>query len=144
MRLVLSLLLVCVIAGCQTAPSEPDPGDLRRVPTTAVVGGQPFTLPVDLWRDFMPFGPPNGKPLAVVVRLPQHLATVAVERIWVIFGDEQWSAVAEQVPGTQDWVARNGPKWGPDVRVDVVALLREDNGRGVLVRAADRLIQRTD
>lgn len=144
MRLALSLLLLCLAAGCQTAPSEPDPGDLRRIPTTAIVGGQPFALSVDLWRDFMPVAPPNGQPLAVVVRLPQHLATVAVERIWVIFGDEQWSAIAEQVPGTQDWVARNGPKWGPDVRVDVVARLREDNGRNVLVRAAERLIQRTD
>jgi hypothetical protein len=79
-----------------------------------------------------------------VVRLPDQLAAVRVERIWVLFGDQVWSAGADQVPGTQDWVARGGPKWGPGVRVDVVARLREAGGEDVLVRAADRIIQRTD
>jgi hypothetical protein len=144
MRSVLSFLLVCVVAGCQTAPSEPDPTGLRETPTSAMVAGQPFELPVSLWRDFMPVAPPDGQPLAVVIRLPDHLTTVRVEHIWVIFGDEVWSAEAEQVPGTQDWVARNGPKWGPGARVDVVARLREGAGTQVLVRAADRMIERTD
>ena len=144
MRPALSFLFACVVAGCQTAPSEPDPTGLRETPTSAIVAGQPFALSVDLWRDFMPAAPPDGRPLAAVVRLPENLTTVRVERIWVIFGDQVWGADAEQVPGTQDWVGRDGPKWGPGIRVDVVARLREDNGRRVLVRAADRLIQRTD
>jgi hypothetical protein len=62
----------------------------------------------------------------------------------VIFGDQVWTADVEQAQGTQDWVARDGPKWGPGVRVDVVARLRESIGKEVLVRASDRLIQRTD
>jgi len=144
MRQALSLLLVCAVAGCQTGPSEPDPTGLRGIPTSAIVAGQPFELAVSLWRDFMPVTPPDGRPLAVVVRLPHQLTTVRVERIWVIFGDNVWSAEAERAQGTQDWVARNGPKWGPGVRVDVVARLREDTGNEVLVRAADRIIQRTD
>jgi hypothetical protein len=89
-------------------------------------------------------GGPDGQPLAVVVRLPDQMATVRVEHIWVIFGDQLWDADTEQVPGTQDWVARGGPRWGPGVRVDVVARLREAGGREIVIRAPDRLIQRTD
>lgn len=146
MRLVSAFLLLCVVCGCQTAPTDPVPTGLRATPTTAMVSGQLVQLQADLWRDFMPAvaGSPDGQPLAVVVRLTDPIATVRVEHIWVIFGDQIWSADTEQVPGTQDWVARGGPKWGPGVRVDVVAQLREAEGREVLVRAADRLIQRTD
>lgn len=144
MRLVRSFLLLCVAFACQTAPTDPVLNELRATPTSAIISGQPFELQVDLWRDFMPVAPPDGQPLAVVVRLPDQLATVSVEHIWVILGDQLWSADAEQVPGTQDWVARGGPKWGPGAVVDVVAQLREAGGREILVRAADRLIQRTD
>ena len=144
MRSVLSFLFLCVICGCQTAPTDPELDALRATPTSAIIGGHPFELQVDLWRDFMPVAPPDGQPLAVVVRLPDQLATVSVEHIWVMFGDQLWSADAERVPGTQDWVARGGPKWGPGVSVDVVARMREADGREVLVRAAGRLIGRTD
>lgn len=144
MRFVPAFLIVCAVYGCQTAPTDPEIDGLRATPTSAIISGQPFELQVDLWRDFMPVAPPDGQPLAVVVRLPDQMTGVSVERIWVIFGDRLWSADAEQVPGTQDWVARGGPKWGPEVRVDVVAQLREAGGRAILVRAADRLIQRTD
>jgi hypothetical protein len=146
MRLVRTFLLLCVVYGCQTAPTDPVLNELRATPTSAIIGGQPVGLQVDLWRDFMPVipGSVDGQPLAVVVRLPDQIATVRVEHIWVIFGDQIWSADTEHVPGAQDWVARGGPKWGPGVRVDVVAQLREAGGREVLVRAADRLIQRTD
>ena len=144
MRLVPAFLLLCVAYGCQTAPTDPELDGLRATPTSAIISGQPFALQVDLWRDFMPVAPPDGQPLAVVVRLPDQMGTVSVERIWVIFGDQLWSADTEQVPGTRDWVARGGPKWGPGVGVDVVARLREAGGREVLIRAPDRLIQRTD
>lgn len=143
MRPVRAFLLLSMVCGCQTAPTDPV-SDLRVTPTSVIINGQLVDLQVGLWRDFMPVAPTDGQPLAVVVRLPDQMVTVSVRHIWVIFGDQVWSADAEQVPGTQDWVARDGPKWGPGVRVDVVAKLREAGGREVLVRAADRLIQRTD
>jgi hypothetical protein len=144
MRSVFALMLVCAVSGCNNNPSEPEPSGLREAPTSITLVGQPFELTVYLYRDFMPSSPPDGRPLVAVVRLPDHLTAVSVERIWVIFGNEIWGGDTEQVPGTQDWVARDGPKWGPGVGVDVVARLREGDGEAVLVRAADRLIQRTD
>src|SRR5687767_6858823 len=112
MRPALAFMLVYAVVGCRTGPSEPELTGLRRTPTSVILAGQPFELPVSLYRDFAPASPADGRPLAAVVRLPDQLATVRVERIWVLFGDQLWSAVAEQVPGTQDWVARDGPKWG--------------------------------
>jgi hypothetical protein len=144
MRPALAFMLVCAISGCRTGPSEPERTDLRGAPTSVILAGQPFELPVSLYRDFAPSSPPDGKALAAVVRLPSHLAAVRVERVWVLLGEQVWSAEVEQVPGTQDWVARGGPKWGPGVRVDVVARLREAGGEAVLVRAAGRIIERTD
>jgi len=41
-------------------------------------------------------------------------------------------------------VARNGPKWGPGVEVDVVVRLRDAAGHGVLLQAPGQLIGRTD
>jgi hypothetical protein len=144
MRAALAFMVVYAVCGCRTGPSEPELTGLRATPTSVILAGQRFELPVSLYRDFMPASPPDGRPLAAVVRLPDQLAAVRVERIWVLLGDEVWSAEVEQVPGTRDWVARGGPKWGPGVLVDVVARLREDDGEGVLVRAADRVIERTD
>lgn len=144
MRLVPGLMLVCAVFGCRAAPSAPELDELRTVPTSVMLEGESFELPVALYRDFMPSSPPNGRPLAAVVRLPDRLTTVRVERIWVLLDDEVWSAEAEQVPGTQDWVARDGPKWGPGILVDVVAQLRQPGREGILVRAPNRLIQRTD
>jgi hypothetical protein len=144
MRPALAFMLVCAISGCRTGPSEPELTGLRGTPTSVILAGQPFELPVSLYRDFAPSSPPDGRELAAVVRLPDRLAAVRVERIWVLFGEQVWSAGVEQVAGTQDWVARGGPKWGPGVLVDVVARLREAGGEGVLVRAADRIIGRTD
>jgi hypothetical protein len=144
MRVALAFMLICAVSGCNSIPSDPELSELRDAPTSITLVGEPFALTVYLYRDFMPSSPPDGRPLAAVVRLPHNLTTVSVDRIWVIFGDEVWSAGAERVPGTQDWVARDGPKWGPGVRVDVVARLQEGDGEGVLVRAANRVIQRTD
>jgi hypothetical protein len=144
MRPALAFMLVCAVSACQGSPSEPERTALRSVPTSVILAGQPFELPVSLYRDFAPSSPPDGQPLAAVVRLPDRLAAVRVERVWVLFGEQVWSAGVEHVAGTQDWVARDGPKWGPGVPVDVVARLREAGGEGVLVRAAGRIIERTN
>jgi hypothetical protein len=144
MRPAFAFMLVCAVSACHAGPSEPEHTDLRQAPTSVILAGQPFQLPVSLYRDFAPSSPADGQPLAAVVRLPDRLTTVSVERVWVLLGEQVWTSGVERVPGAQDWVARGGPKWGPGVAVDVVARLREAGGEGVLARAAGRIIQRTD
>jgi hypothetical protein len=41
-------------------------------------------------------------------------------------------------------VARDGPKWGPGIEVDVVIRLRDAAGRHVLLQAREQLVHRTD
>jgi hypothetical protein len=144
MRAALLVTLLCATWGCQTGPSEEELAELRTAPTSIPIDGHPFELNVYLSRDFQPISPADGKPLVAVVRLPEHLADVRVQQLWVLFGGEVWTSDADRVPGTQDWVARGGPRWGPGVTVDVVARLREGNGKQVLVRAIGRPIERTD
>jgi hypothetical protein len=129
-------------AGCGASPTVPDQTitQLRAAPTVATIDGTRIELQVDVWRDFQPISPPGGKGLRVSARLPATTATLILERIWVLFGDELWGSKPIAVPGSSTWTAGEGPQWGPGVSVDVVAQVRGPSGTVRLVRAADRLI----
>jgi len=68
--------------------------------------------------------------------------------VWVFNGGQSWSAVPQQErprPETSpvyELVARDGPKWGPGISVDVVVRLRSPDGT-FLLRAADQPIRAT-
>ena len=69
--------------------------------------------------------------------------------MWVLKGADTWSALPrEERSRTEtsplyELVARDGPKWGPGISVDVVIRLLDGNGRTYLLRVADRPIQGT-
>ena len=158
MRNTLVTLFVLAL-GCRndaTGPVlGPVPATLRTVPSTATLAGQSISIEPYLWRDFMPSSPPNGQPLVAIVRVraaggaPLAPAIVA-DSLWVVMGDRVWAARAVQEQPRSatgaylEVIARNGPKWGPGVRVDVIARIRDAAGNVVHVRAADQLIGRTD
>lgn len=130
-------------------------GDLRAAPVTVMVGQQALVLVPSLWRDFQPISPPDGKPLVAVLRVKANdgaalASTFHVDGAWVIYGAEVWTAsvgeekLASPSPVYYEVVARDGPKWGPNVSVDVVVRIREPSGSSKLLRAAAQLIQRTD
>lgn len=106
-----------------------------------MLDGVRVELQVSLNRDFMPIAPPDGKPLTLSVQLPA--GAFSVEQVWVLLGSEMWRAPPEQIPGTTTWVARDGPKWGPGLTVDVVARVRSSRVSARLVRAADQPIGAT-
>ncbi len=41
-------------------------------------------------------------------------------------------------------VARNGPKWGPDIKVDVVVRIVDRAGNEYLLKASNQKIERTE
>jgi hypothetical protein len=144
-----------------TEPSGPElsPAELRHVPTTAgALAGIGYRLDGYLWRDFMPTigGSGGGSPLmaaleVTVVGASEFPASVTVDRLWVLNGDEVWATrpVEEQPRGgagatTLAVMAREGPKWGPGITVDVVVRLRAAGGATTLLRAAGQPIHRTD
>ena len=136
-------------------PSAFSLNELRSAPERLVVGGREYGLQAQLSRDFMPVSPPDGKPLVVLVQvIEQNGQPIApdlkLEYLWVINGSEIWATTfsPEALPsppqGELDAIARDGPKWGPQIQVQVVVGLRRGDGFLELLGAADQWIVRTD
>jgi hypothetical protein len=136
---VVSLLIGGTALGCGSSPSAPSTSDLRQASESVAVGGKTLRLTTEIWRDFMPISPPDGKPM--VARLVVSTldgspfpSGVSVERTWLFFGNQTWETAdlqpEFQQPGAASLavVAREGPKWGPGVSVDVVVRLRDSQG----------------
>jgi hypothetical protein len=150
-----ALLFVSLGCSAEDVVTPLPASELRAAPSVIVVGGQSLALVPYLWRDFQPVSPPNGKPLAAVLRVTAAdrkplTASFVVDAAWISNGDEVWTARVEDEghsradPLYYEVVARDGPKWDPGIRVDVVVRVREQSGATKLLRAADQLIGRTD
>lgn len=128
---------------------------LLSAPEESEVQGRTYVLETYMWRDFMPISPPDGKPLIAIIRVctkdsTQLPAELEIDRLWVIKGKDVWETRfsgqgTRPNPFTLERVAREGPKWGPNVKVDVVAgLVHEAEDMIYLLKASDQLIFRTD
>lgn len=149
---VIAGVLACLVVGCRDvakqqsnqetrASSEPPgsviptPDDLLTTPSQISINGHTYVISAFLWRDFMPFHPPGGRPLIAVVHvmdvdslaLPDDMS---LDCLWVVNGSKTWATefTDEKRPPQSNYtierVAREGPKWGPGVAVDVVARVR--------------------
>jgi hypothetical protein len=149
------MLLTLVIAGCsgehswtppvappwsipwQPPPPLPPPSltvvQLLAAPDSLVVDGMKISVQAFLDRDFMPFAPPEGRPLAAIVYLdgspPGTFPPSASDfYIWAIRdSSEVWSAtMAFQglQNGARIYLAQGGPLWDPGILVDVVIGVR--------------------
>jgi hypothetical protein len=119
------------------------------------IDGREYTLTANAWRDFQPVAPPDGQPLIVVVKVAaadtQPMpGDLAIDRVWVVNGKSRWAVEPEPAslrgvttPTHLETAVRGGPKWGPGIKVDVVARLRQGK-KTFLVRAAGVEIKRTD
>ena len=153
-----AIAISALLGACQstTAPAiQSASTELRSAPTSAILAGQGLHVDATIWRDFMPSSPPDGKPLIVIARIQaDNGATVSgavtADSLWVLLDGQAWAAraVEEQARAAIDTgfevVARNGPKWGPGIPVDVVVRLRDGSGSVAYVRAINQLIRRTD
>jgi hypothetical protein len=141
--------VLMVVAGCGTAcrccrPAAASPAS---APERVEIDGREYTLSVNAWRDFQPVAPPDGEPLIVVVRVSAAEpiptpADLSIDHVWVLKGKEQWSAKPDSRSSSEAAI-RGGPKWGPGIKVDVVARLKQGK-KTWLVRAAGVEIKRTD
>jgi hypothetical protein len=146
----------CVLlAACDPAATiSPHPHEIIAAPTSVSVDGHQLTLETHLWRDFQPVAPPNGQPLIAVLRVKTvngspFPAGVTADQVTVVYGELAWTAPARQefTSWQQDVlevVARDGPRWGPHVKVDVVVRLRGADGQTYYLRAPEQTIGRTD
>lgn len=152
----LPLAAACVLLAACDPPTTISmlPIEYATVPTLVRVNGHELALEAYLWRDFMPVAPVDGHPLVAVLRIKTtdgsaFPAGVAADQVTVVYGEERWTARARQEhsgdpANVLEVVARNGPKWGPHVNVDVVVRLRGPGDQVHLLRAPSQRINRTD
>ena len=162
MRLILiSFILSLLLIGCKddsnpvVVPKEIPLETLLAAPETLSVAGQNIFLTTELWRDFMPISPPDGKPLIAVVYISTTDSTdiskeIDTDAIYVIKGNDIWRAYLyyEESPSYQNpprrliKVARDGPKWQTQILVDVVVNIIYQN-QNYLLKAKDQFIHET-
>jgi hypothetical protein len=143
LMLVASLLLV----GCGGAsngfhdPSTENPSvsisELQAVPEQIEVDGQQYVIGLPFLGRvmYMGSGAANGDPLyaeihVTVPSFQSSLAGAVPDRIWVINGERVWETDLTY------WRATGGPKWGPDIYVDIVIRFTDGHGVSHLLRAS--------
>jgi hypothetical protein len=138
--------------------SNLSPEVLLGKPEQISINDTTYSIKTSLWRDFMPFCPPNGQPLICVidligdneVELPE---TVDLDRVWIINGNKVWESdfskedrsIFENDEIKKEKVAREGPKWGPGINVDVVVrIVDKADNKVYFLRAPNQPINRTE
>jgi hypothetical protein len=167
MKIILRLTIIILITnifltGCEKdeIPNVLVDKDLilelnNKVVGEATIDSHNYFLDAYLWRDFMPISPPNGKSLISINWLicadsSAIPANIELKQQYVIYGDSVWIADYEnethQTPEYKlEKVSRNGPKWGPNVYVDVIARITDtETNRDYYLKREKVFIIRTD
>ena len=149
---------VCV--GLTQAPLEA----LRNAPDTIEIDGVAFQLEAEVWRDFMPTAFPDeatrlkesatdpGRPMTATLRIRagnsrQIPPGVKVDVGWVILEDQIWESRAlEDLPRDSarrqiTVYLRDGPKWPPGARVEIVVRVVDTAGVAHLLSSRDQRIR---
>ncbi len=134
--LLITLTLIVALSSCKKDEAEetikPDPKlaqELRSSPETVMIGSNYLMLTTYLWRDFMPIAEEGGSKLFCNSMLTDVdnvgiSNSITLSRLYVIKGDEIWktsfSKTIKNIAYILEGKATGGPKWGPDIEVDVV------------------------
>ena len=145
--------------GCSDPVSSPPDipiGILLSAADTLTLENQKIVMTTYMWRDFMPISPPGGKPLAAIIYIETIdkstiSPSITSDAIYIVKGNEVWKSnfSNEQLPSDVIIpfrivkIARDGPKWGPGIYVDVVVRLKV-NGASYLLKSSQQYIGRTD
>jgi len=156
-RLYLSLFILYALTACNKYKTEGNVqtnstfADTLRLSSEAIqVGANTFYLKTSLWRDFMPQSPPNGKPLICVSDLIEKdslpiPANVKLIKQYVVYGNDIWTDQYSGINSYQSFIlegtTRNGPKWGPDVLVDVICEFQIGNSIFRLIARQQKIIR---
>ena len=145
-------------SGCDRAPTAPTsvpvPAAVVTAPTTLAVAGTTLRLEASAWRDFQPIAPSGGSPLYLVVRLRTTSGSplpegIGIDQAWVVHESMAWITAPSPTgapwgPDVIEFMAREGPRWGPDVPVDVVVRVTGIEGGPKLIAVRQAMIDRTD
>lgn len=124
-------------------------------PDSLLVDGMPLSAQIQLYRDFFPISPPEGRPMTAWVALNgspsgSFPASVSDVYIWVIRdSSDVWRATTrfDGTDPTRDgahiYRAGNGPFWDPGILVDVVLGVRSSPSKVSLALFRDVPIRRS-
>ena len=163
MKISIFTFLLLIIALLQYKCSDPVsvPPDvpietLLSAPDTLIIENQSMILTSSLWRDFQPISPPNGKPMIALVYIETTdsslmPSSINSDAIYIVYNSQIWKSFfsAEERPPSElkpfriTKIAREGPKWGPFVYVDVIVRIVFGE-KSFLLRASEQYIYRTD
>jgi hypothetical protein len=140
-----------IIFTCLLMHSCASADELRSSPTNVIIDGSSFTLDATVWRDFSPPTSSDGDPMRSTIHLnlisgPEILNQVHLVRQYVIMGDEVWAADLFNLTigsSTYEGTSENGPKWGPNISVDVV-LEFTYNGKSYKILVTDQNIEKVE
>lgn len=126
--------------------------ELRESPEFISLSNNNLRLSTYLWRDFMPIAEQDGSKLYCVNWLTDVdsisiSSSIYLNKQYVIKNNEVWVAAYNTVKNKNDvsfeGFVENGPKWGPNIEVDVVCEF-ELHGQTYKILAKSQSIHRTD
>lgn len=126
--------------------------ELRSSPETITIGNNNLMLTTLLWRDFMPAAEENGSKMICInilteVNKNSILSSITLKKQYVIKDNIIWTANYSEIRNNNDYnvegVVRNGPKWGPNIEVDVVCEF-DYAGTTQRIMAKSQFIQKTE
>ena len=150
---LVGIALFCILIFSCKSPFSPDIKELLSFPEEVEINGRIYTLETSLGRDLMPGRDPDGGPLIAVVWITaadqlQFPSNLDANRLWIINGQEVWETEFSYEERPQDpnrkhqleKIARDGPKWGPNIYVDVVVRIIDHNNRAYFLKASNQYI----
>ena len=157
--LLVTLTLIVGLSSCKKDNTEviqktdaKFANELRSSPETIIIGSNYLILSTYMWRDFMPIAEENGSKLFCNVKLKNVessaiLKSIKLKKLYVVKGDEIWttsySEITNSIDSVWEGLAKGGPKWGPDIEVDVVCEF-ENAGAVYKILAKSQWINKTE
>ena len=136
MKSIITLFLIIGLFSCKKenvdTKFKTDPelaSELKSLPENIRIGSNTFLLTSYLWRDFMPPAEENGSPLTCVNSLIEKdslsiTTTIELKKQYIVKGNDIWTADYSEIRNPENFiiegVVREGPKWGPNISVDVI------------------------
>lgn len=126
--------------------------ELRSVDEELSIDGHTYFLNAGVARDFMPGSYENGSPMMGGSDLTDKDTLdmdngIFLKKQYVVKGNEIWIADFSEVSLVQSHVlrgtVRNGPKWGPDITVDIVCEFQK-NGTTYQIIAKSQTILKVE
>ncbi len=155
--IIFALIIYILIPSCKLFESSgPSIQDLLAAPEQIEIDGREYILETYLWRDFMPPTPPDGRPLIALIwvtaidSLP-FPPSIDANRLYIVNDELLWETAfsSEDRPDNPnrehqlEKIAREGPKWGPNIQVEVIVSVVDGENNIYLLRASDQFINET-